>query len=171
MSEHRTVLVDTETGEQITECPHCAELEAQVTMLERDLRAKRARITNLERDAEAEARRHKLWDQAEAVHTWWAIACDHTGVAFGAEEFGYLLPHLKAPDRGIYLVLRSIAGAAYDPATKPRKNGAIKRYDDLELITRTKKHLYDFASRAPGLPDEHAWKRWLVTHIASSLRP
>lgn len=161
----RAVLVDLETGEQIEECPHCRELEAQITMAERDLRRYRARLTKLERDAERDARAHKLWAQAEAAHNWWAIACDHPGVTFEAEEFNYLLPHLKARDRGLYVVLQAIAGAAYDPACKPQRNGKTKRFNDLELITRTKKHLHDFAGRAP-----ENWKRYLVSTIEGKLK-
>ncbi len=168
MTEPRTVLVDVETGEQIQECAHCRELEAQVTMAERELRKYRGRITQLERDAEAEAHRHKLWDEAAAIFDWWRIACSRYGVTFNAEQFGYMLPRLKKRS-GHIAVLKAIAGAAFDPGTKRMGNGRIQRFDSVELICRSEDKLISFQERAPGREGTDDWKLWLVHRLERRL--
>jgi hypothetical protein len=46
-------------------------------------------------------------------------------------------------------VLRAIAGAVYDPGSQTRRNGTTKRYNDIELITRSASKTSDFYDRAP----------------------
>lgn len=153
------------------DCPGCIDYEDTLKQAEKQLRIANARITRMERDAEHQARRHKLWDEAEAAHNWWALACGHEGVKFGAEEFGYIVPRLKEKDVGIVGVLQAIAGAAFDPGTKTRKNGTLERFDSLELVCRNRLKFNSFQERAPGWPtDKHKWKRWLIEHIESTLK-
>lgn len=161
-------LIDPATGdfEDYAGCPECEEKEAALIQLERQHRATNARLTRLQRDQEKEARRHKLWAEAETVHDWWAIACGHPGVKFGAEDFYQALPRLG---EGPVELLKGIAGAAYDPSTKQMKNGRIQRFDSWELITRSSAKLRSFADRAPGPQDSEDWKRWLVRRIESNL--
>lgn len=163
MSDRPTLrVVDTETGEVQDECASCLQYE-------RDIRVLKARITRMERDEEAEARKHKLWAEAEAVHDWWALACGHPGVKFGAEEFHQVLPRLKERDVGLIGVLKAVAGAAFDPNTKRMKNGRMQRFDSFELIMRSRPKCDSFRERAPGRADGEEWKRWLVQRIEEAL--
>lgn len=162
-------LIDTETGE-ISEgtCPHCEEREAATVQLERDLRKAKAAVTRMQRDQEAEARDHKLWDEAQALHDWWAIACDHPGVKFDAEAFRQVLPRLK--EVGPIGVLQAVAGVAFDPNSAPRKNGTTELFNDWELLNRSGAKAKRFRERAPGRPDGEEWKRWLVDRIEARLK-
>lgn len=161
MTAHRHLhIVDSESGEVFDECPVCVQYE-------KDLRILKAKLTRLQRDEEEEARKHKLWAEAETVHAWWRIACDHPGVKFGAEEFHQALPRLK--EVGPVGLLKAVAGAAYDPSTQTMRNGRKKRYDDWELICRSSAKYRSFAERAPGREDGEEWKRWLVDRIEENL--
>lgn len=162
-------LINTETGE-ISQgaCPHCEEREAAVVQLEKDLRVEKAKVTRLQRQQEDKARGHKLWDEAQMLHDWWAIACDHPGVQFGADEFKQVLPRLK--ELGPVGVLQAIAGAAYDPNERPRKNGTTEFFNDWELVMRSSAKCRRFAERAPGRPGGEEWKRWLIQRIESRLK-
>ena len=51
---------------------------------------------------------------------------------------------------GFRRILTGIAGAAYDPNSRVRRNGTKQVYNDLELITRNAGKLDDFAQRAPA---------------------
>jgi hypothetical protein len=166
MSEVRHLIVtDSLTGEVYPDgCPACKQYENQ-------LRTANAKITRLETSDEEKARQHKRWDEAEAAFTWWALATGHEGVAFEAEEFGYVVPRLKEKSVGLIGVLQAIAGAAFDPGSRPRKNGTTEVYDDFELINRSKKHARSFRERAPGWPvSEHKWKAWLIDRIESQFK-
>lgn len=139
-----------------------------ISGLERQLRSTYGRLTRLERDEEAHARKNKLWDEAEAVHTWWRLATGHFRTKFTAEDFKHVAPRLK--ERGVEGVLKAIAGAAYDPGTATMKNGRTMFYDDWELINRSKAKADNFAQRAPGSENGHEWKRWLLDRIESNFR-
>lgn len=159
----RLMVIDTETGEQI------GPLDDYLASYENDIRRLKARLTSLQANREAEARKHKLWAEAETAHDWWRIACGHPGVKFGAEEFYQALPRLKERN-GLMLLLKAIAGAAYDPNTKRMKNGSTMRYDDWELICRSKAKAENFARRVYGGAESEQWKGWLVQQIESNLQ-
>lgn len=162
-------LIDSDGVIHEGQCPHCEEREAAVVQLEKDLRVAKAKVTRLERTAEEKARNHKLWDEAEALHGWWAIACDHPGATFDAEAFQQVLPRLK--NIGPVGVLHAIAGAACDPHTRPRANGTTERYDSWEIVNRSEEKARNFAERAPfDARDPHCWKKWLIKRIESRLK-
>lgn len=165
------ILVNSATGENVgtlaeVEAAH----EAEYNALQHKYRAALADITRLKRDSEAEARRHQLWAEAEALHGWWAIATGHPGRKFGADEFYQVFPRLKEKAVGPIGVLKAIAGAAYDPGTKRLKNGRVERYDSFELVTRSRDKIDSFSQRVPGGPESEAWKRWLIERIESALK-
>lgn len=169
MSERPLLRLVDDNGE-ITEqaCPHCQEKEDALVALERKYRSAMAEITRMKRDAEAEARQHHLWDEAQAAHEWWRLACWHPGTKFAAEEFYQALPRLRERN-GLQQLLQAIAGAAYDPGSRRMKNGNLEIYDDWELITRSKKKVLNFGQRVYGGADSPQWKRWLIERIESNL--
>jgi len=165
------IVVNESTGERLGLLSEVeAEHEAEYNALQGKYRAALAQITRLTRDQEAEARKHALWAEAEALHEWWRLATGHPGRKFGADEFYQVLPRLKDKDCGPVGVLHAIAGAAFDPGTKRMKNGRMQRYDDWELITRSQDKVDSFRERAPVGADDHQWKRWLIAHIQSQLK-
>ena len=158
---------DPSTGEVL--CSRCAATENAAVQLERKLRAAYAQITRMETDAEAEARRHKGWAEVEGLFDWWRLATGHFGVSFGADEF---YPGLRrVAEVGPVVVLQGVAGLAFDPNSKPMRNGRVQFYDSWELLTRSRSKLESAAERAPHLPDPHRWKRWLIDRIESQFQP
>jgi len=161
-------VVHPETGEVLT-CPACQTREDVIVQLEKENRLHKAKITKLERNIEVDARKDLLWDEGEGVFQWYALACNHEGQRFDAEEFHLLKPHLKRV--GPVGCLQAICGATYDPGTKELKNGRLKRYDDFELIFRDKAKMESFAERVPGEEDDQVlWRKWLVGRIEDNLR-
>ena len=153
-------------------CPDCDHKDDVIHQLEKDMRILKGRLTRLERDKEAEDRRHKLWDEAEALHTWWLLATGHFRAEFGVDDFRYMLPRLKEKRFGPIGVLHGIAGAAMHPQEKPLRNGRVERFDSIELICRSAAHLERFQDRAPGDPEDPnggEWKRYLIAVIESNL--
>ena len=169
------VRIDPESGEIVRECPNCAELEGALSVTERKLRAAYSQISKLEQAAEPEkhAKKHPLYVEIEAVHTWWRLATGHFGVSFTAEDFDQALPRWKENSkRGAnpcIPALKAVVGAAFDPNTTTRRNGSEKRYDDWELIFRNQTKFREMQKRAPAADSEHGWKKWLVTQIESNL--
>lgn len=164
------MVVNTETGEQVGPLKRFRdEAEAEYNALFGKYRGALAEITRLKKDAEADARAHELWHEAEALHDWWAIACGHPGTTFTAENFYQVLPRLKEKTVGPIGVLKAICGAAFDPGKKQMKNLRWEIYDDWELIFRSQAKWRSFAARVPGDPDGHEWKRWLIARIEENL--
>jgi hypothetical protein len=140
-------VVDVETGEKLDGCPMCAHLNDQLKGAERDIRSWRARYADATRDREAEARRSRFWPVAQELHSHWRGVCSHPRSKWTADTFWLVEPHLRT--YGEDMCRRAIDGAAYDPFTKKRKNGSLKRFDDWSLIFRDSMHVEDFANRAP----------------------
>jgi hypothetical protein len=165
------IVMNAETGEQLGALEaHVEEHEHVYRQLENKYKGALAKISKLERDDEAEARKHKRWAEAEALHEWWCLATGHEGRKFGADEFYQVLPRLKERSCGPIGVLHAIAGAAFDPGTKQMKNGRTERYDDWELVTRSPAKLESFRNRAPGKLDGHEWKNWLLDRIERNFK-
>jgi hypothetical protein len=165
--------VDENTGE-VFATPKEQELQALVDKLtqdrknlEKDLRAKRRRITELERDKVKERMGYERRDDVKRIATYWHKKCrggdkrcnpmspDRFDAVRGLldqeqivvdEETGqrrrepmYTLEQFKA----------AIDGAAFDAFVTTRKNGSQQRHDDLELIARSSKHFEEFIAKAP----------------------
>lgn len=153
------VVVDQNTGEQLGDlgdqgvegCPGCAELADVVAGLQRDIRGWTTRYRNLERDRNAEARKHAAWPKAVEAFNHWRTACNHPRSSFDPDRFWLVQPFVER--HGLDLVKRAIDGAAFDPFTKPRKNGSVKRFDDWELIFRSAGKFEEFCNRAPTRPE------------------
>jgi hypothetical protein len=140
-----------------------------IVQLEKENRLHKAKITKLERDIEIDARKDSLWDEGEGVWQWWAIACNHEGCHFDAEDFYLLKPHLKRV--GPVGCLQAICGAAFDPYVRELKNGRQKPSNDWDLIFRSKAKMESFAERVPGEEgDQVLWRKFLIQRIESNLR-
>jgi uncharacterized protein YhaN len=121
--------------------------QAQVEMLERDLKGKRLKIHQLEQDRDARARADDTAPDVEALWRLWKRACHRRRPLHytDREAMG-----LAVKRQGFKLCLQAIAGASYDPnLSKPRRNGKVERYDDLELIFRNHGKVEQFAARVP----------------------
>jgi hypothetical protein len=141
-----------------------------IVQLEKENRLHKAKITKLERDVEVDARKDPLWDEGEGIFQWWALACNHEGQRFEAEEFYLVKPHLKR--EGPIGCLKAIAGAAFDPYCTELKNGRMKPNNAWEQIFRNKAKFQSFVEKAPGAEgDEREWRIWLRKRVEQSLLP
>lgn len=164
------VVVNTETGERMGPLTQFTEqAEAEYSTLEGKYRGALAEITKLKRDKEADARAHAFWLELATLHDWYAIATGHPGRKFGTDEFYQGLPRLKAGSPIEFL--HGIAGIAYDPkrSSRPQRNGKYTLYDSWEHFTRNPGNFQSYVDRAPFPDDEHAWKRWLISHVEAQL--
>jgi hypothetical protein len=162
-------LIDPVTGdfEDYAACPTCKETSETLEAQTHKYHAALAEITRLKKDPQAEAEKHKLYAEGEAVHTWWRLATWHPQTKFEHVEFYQALPRLK--ERGPVELLKAIAGAAFEPGSKTYKNGEVEVYDSWELICRSKSKCDSFAKRAYPSPNGENWKRWLVQRIETNL--
>lgn len=157
-------LVDATTGEVLQDIVgvELAELKGELARsadviagLQRDVRGWAVRFRELQRDRAAEAREHDLWPIGERVFREWKRACRHPRSPWTPDRFWQAQPFLSDPGYGERvedretLLLRAVAGAAFDPHTARRRNGSIKRYDDWDLIFRNAGKVEEFACRAP----------------------
>lgn len=124
-----------------------AEVKVQLQGAERDIRAWRARCNFLETDKEEKARKDKLWPRAEKLFEEWQRLCRHPRSKWDYTRFEVVRPYLRSD--GYDLCLLAIQGAAFDPYTKARENGSVKRFDDWELIFKNRGKFEEFCSRAP----------------------
>jgi hypothetical protein len=164
VAQPHLALVDLETGEvkEQDDCPSCLQYERQIRVLN-------SRLTQLQKDKEAEGREHKLWPEAEALHTWWALATGHEGCSFEAEELYQAVPRLK--EHTAIGILQGIAGIAYDPNERTIKNGGSEKYDSWELLMKSGPRLKRYQERAPGWPVKpNQWKHWLLDRIESRFK-
>lgn len=160
--------VDPETGEVHEHCPQCKAKQDTLDTLTHKYHAACAEITRLKRDPQAEAEKHQLYGEAEAVHIWWRLATWHPATKFEHVEFYQALPRLK--ERGPVELLKAVAGAAFDPGSRTLKNGEVETYDDWELICRSKTKCDSFSRRVYGSPRTEKWKRWLLDRIEGQFK-
>lgn len=151
MSEPARILhlVD-EDGQATPQCPGCVDLE-------RDLRAKRRRITILERELELERQRQQQDDpvrkDVERLFDLWRVHCNHSKSALDTERFKRLSWGLR--EYGDAGCARAIIGYGAFPyvtdAGRAATGTSKQRHDDIELIFRNAKQLeqgWKYADRA-----------------------
>lgn len=153
MSEPALKLVDTHTGELSSGSDSALmarieELEHDLANVERELRQRRAQITRLQRDKERERQAFEQRDVVERLFAFWQKRCKHPKSRLTPERFDAARACLEHGYDEEQMRL-AILGAAFQPFTKPRKNGTVERFDDLELIFRNGSNLERFACRAP----------------------
>jgi uncharacterized Zn finger protein (UPF0148 family) len=161
-------VVHPETGEVLS-CPQCQTREDVIVQLEKENRLHKAKITKLERADEQISSMDPLWEEAQAIHEWWRLACWHPLARFDLEDFKLIRPHLKRGQYGLIECLQAICGAAFDPYKQEQKNGKLKAYNDWDTIFKTKAKMERFAERVPGEEGSQLWKTWLVQRIESNL--
>jgi hypothetical protein len=142
-------LVNADTGElhDPGECRECKHKDDVIAGLERDIRGWAARYAELKRDLTTQARQHPMYEDVKALFAHWTRACRHPRSQFTADRFWLMQPFFER--HGEAMCKRAIAGAAFDPMTKQRKNGSIQRFDDISLIFRSESHFESFVNRAP----------------------
>jgi hypothetical protein len=136
-------------------------LKTDLKAAERDLRAKRRRITELERDRVKERETYRRRADVERVHSYWQRRLGHAK-ALTADRFDAVQGMLdqvridvvdgkrvKAPAYSLDDFKAAIDGAWFDPFITRRKNGTEQRHDDLALICRDAKTFDGFVARAP----------------------
>jgi hypothetical protein len=140
-------LINTDTGE-LSDCENCTDLLDTVAGHERTIRSQSAIIGRLSRDPERSAREHELWDVAETLFRYWRVKCKHPKSRFSADRFWAVHPFLNKD--GEDLCRRAIDGAAFDPFTKPRRNGSMKRFDDFtKNIFKDRATFEEMVNRSP----------------------
>jgi hypothetical protein len=137
-------------------------MAADILGLERDLKAKRSRITFLENELAERHRSDAFYGQALELFEFWRQHCRPKARTFSDDRLKNVLARLKekreGSDEQAYsqrFIAKAILGAKYC-AFVDRQG---KRHDDLELICRNGRKLEDFADRyvqwrkKNGLPD------------------
>ena len=134
----RLVPVDMVTGEVVAhECESCQQLQDQLNVAERTIRGHRAKIRELERDRDAEARANGLWPLAMKLFALWQRLTGHTRSLWTADRFWTCEPFLGNKTYGIVTCERGVVGIAYDPVTKPRRNGTVEKFDAWETLFKS----------------------------------
>ncbi len=140
-------------GEQEEPCGGCQELEDQLSGVQKEVQGWRARYANLERDKDREARENALWLPAQALFEHWKKLTGHKNSKWGPGRFRDCESLLRV--YGVEVFERAIAGIAYNPYSKIRRNGTTQRYDSWETLCKSAGGLEEYANRAP--------KGWRVT--------
>lgn len=172
-------VVNTETGEQLDECPQCRDLklDLQVARDEADglqdvIRSQAAKMRAMKRDREAEAKRSEHWPAGVEAFAYWKTLCRHPRSSFTAARFELVEPFIEK--HGLELVKLAIEGAAYDPhrASKPSRNGKVEVYDAFETIFKSPASFERHMKRAPREAIDRAKEQGLfaATYTATELR-
>ncbi len=120
--------------------------------LERDIRGWARRYADLQRDKNAEAAAHQAWPTLLALFKYWQTLTGHTRVKWmtkrcGAAKFWLALPIWEEWGTGNFAA--GIAGFAYDPYTKPIKNGKLEVYSDWETLCKDSGAMRRYIGRRP----------------------
>lgn len=158
-----------DNGEVVTPEALVAEIEklrTDLKMAQRDVRTKNRRISELERDRVRERLEHPDRELILRVCSYWHRKCrggdprvkPDTPDRFDAVAALVEMEHIVKDEQGrrrrerVYppeAFKEAIDGARFDHFAKPRKNGSMQHYDDLELICRSAARFDEFRARAP----------------------
>lgn len=144
------LVVDRATGEVVepaVTCEECQKLRDQLDGAHKDIKAWRARHAALKRASEEEAEQSPVWPQAVALFGVWKDLTGHPRSEWTLDRFWLMEPFIKK--YGLKRCEQAIAGLAYDPYSKPMRNGRIKRYDDLTVAFKNADRFEEFCNRAP----------------------
>lgn len=103
-------------------------------------------IARLRADEDRKAADDPHRGQADVLVACWKAACRRRRDP-SADELLRACARLKK--RGLTACLTAVAGAAFDPTKRERRNGTVERFDDFELIFRSDAKLQSFIDRAP----------------------
>lgn len=134
------------------------ELEGDVKRLEADLRVKRATISKLNGALYGRAEYERAAEVQE-IFGEWARVCGHERARLTNDRFDAIRSLLEVTKPEPYprqAFSMAFAGAAFDPWTKRRKNGSVKRFDDIARhICKSGDSFEEFVKRAPTKENTH----------------
>ena len=141
-------VIDTATGEvrEYSGCPDCDRMRAESEEMDRKFKGLLLENRKLKSDKLAEILGAPERPVTDLLHAVWKVAC-HKRRDLDLKDYERMNALVRK--HGLYKCLEAIAGAAFDPAKTPRKNGSWKKHDDLELVFRESSKLLDFADRIP----------------------
>jgi ribosomal protein S15P/S13E len=163
----RLAPVDLDTGEVVH--PEIAALQERIASLEdalkeaeKDLRVKRGQLTKARKDLVKERLDYARRDDVKAVMDYWnrrmgrdlALTADRFDAIRGLlDETRIRVVDGKARKTPAYEFpadfKRAIDGAWFDAFETKRKNGTVKRHDDITLICRSGAKFEEFMARSP----------------------
>lgn len=140
-----------------------AKVKTDLKMAKRDVTAKNRKIAELEADKAWERENYDRRPDVERIHSYWQRKTGRRGaltpLRFDAvrgileqmavvrdEATGKLV---KQPAYALEDFKTAIDGCAFDHYSKPRKNGSVQHFDDLEFICRDGKNFEECMRRAP----------------------
>jgi hypothetical protein len=128
------------------------ELELTVEDLERERRQQRAQIRKLKAELDRTPAHYDRAGEVENIINEWRIVCKHPNARSSLDRFDAVrrlldVTHPRPYPREAFTL--AIQGAVYDPYRRPRRNGTLQAYDDIELICRTAAKFEEFIRRAP----------------------
>lgn len=103
-------------------------------------------IARLKADEDEKARDNPYRAQADVLVACWKAACNKRRDPSAAE---LLKACARLKKRGLTECLTAVAGAAFDPTKRERRNGTVERFNDFELIFRDDAKTAGFIARAP----------------------
>jgi len=148
-------------------CEHCgsvsekltellARKEEALTLIERDLRNKRAQVRRLQRERAGAAEASPLYPYARKAFDYWRSLLMPKAREFSDKRLAAVMARLAAaddPDAGLTLIMRACDGIAKLPYVTNKGRSAegrsSERQVELELICRSEANLMRFASYAP----------------------
>lgn len=152
-------VVDSATGEVLEReasreelWERVVELEGLLRDAERDLRGKRTRIRFLEAQLQDDRVEYDRKDEVQSIFDEWRTVCRHPKSRLTPDRFDAIRGLLEVTKPQPYpreAFSAAIAGAAFDPYTRVRKNGTVQIFDDVEMVMRSGKSFEEFCKRAP----------------------
>jgi hypothetical protein len=163
-------LVDDDTGEivprEVADLTEQVEkLKTDLRMAQRDVKAKNRRIAEMERDKAQERLNHPRYQDIERIARYWHRKCRggsgrvnpmspdrFDAVARILDQERIVVVDGKRTTEPMYSMEEckaAVDGLAFDHFTKPRRNGSVQHFDDLELAFRDSKHFEEFRDKAP----------------------
>jgi hypothetical protein len=135
-------------GEVVSDqCANCQAVEDQLSGAQKEIAGWRARYANLAREKDAAARVSEWWPQAVLLFGFWKERTGHTRSKWTYDRFHECEPMLRR--YGMTMCERAIAGVAFQPYTKVRRNGTVQKFDAWHTVFKGATAIEEYACRAP----------------------
>jgi hypothetical protein len=154
-----------ENGELVSPEQLVAEIEklrVDLKMAQRDVKSKNRRINELEFNAAQDRLTYPRRADVERIFDYWRRKTGHAKAALTPLRFDAIRGILdqqnsdivngrrvKEPAYTLEQCKLAVDGLAFDHFSKPRKNGSVQVFDDVELAFRDGKHFEEFVKKAP----------------------